>query len=92
MASRDEKKARTAIEELKEQTGKEAIYLELNLASLASVRKSAAEFLGYVGSYRVPVSPVYSRLAVKRRNCMFCITMRECMFRACDRPGSDNDP
>ena len=50
MASRDEKKARTAIEELKEQTGKEAIYLELNLASLASVRKSAAEFLGYVGS------------------------------------------
>ena len=50
MASRDEKKAHSAIEELKEQTGKEAIYLELNLASLESVRKSAAEFLRYVGS------------------------------------------
>ena len=45
MASRDEKKARIAIEELKAQTGKEAIYLELNLANLASVRKSAEEFL-----------------------------------------------
>ncbi|KAH9840260.1 uncharacterized protein C8Q71DRAFT_702658 [Rhodofomes roseus] len=43
MASRDEKKARIAIEELKEQTGKEALYLELNLASLASVRKAASK-------------------------------------------------
>ncbi|TFY57871.1 hypothetical protein EVJ58_g6757 [Rhodofomes roseus] len=39
------KKARIAIEELKEQTGKEALYLELNLASLASVRKAASELL-----------------------------------------------
>ncbi|KZT73289.1 NAD(P)-binding protein [Daedalea quercina L-15889] len=45
MGARDEKKARVAIEELKEQTGKEAIFLELNLANLASVRKSADEFL-----------------------------------------------
>ncbi|KAI0725375.1 NAD(P)-binding protein [Fomitopsis betulina] len=45
MASRDENKARIAIEELKEQTGKEAVYLELNLANLASVRNSAAEIL-----------------------------------------------
>lgn len=47
MASRDENKARIAIEELKEQTGKEAVYLELNLANLASVRNSAAEILRY---------------------------------------------
>ena len=32
--------------QLKEQTGKEAIFLELDLSSLASVRKAAEEFLG----------------------------------------------
>ncbi|KAH9913918.1 NAD(P)-binding protein [Fomitopsis serialis] len=45
MASRDETRAHAAIDELKEQTGREAIYLELNLANLASVRRAAAEFL-----------------------------------------------
>ncbi|KAI0719007.1 NAD(P)-binding protein [Fomitopsis betulina] len=45
MAARDEKKARAAIKELKSKIGKEAIFLELNLANLASVKKSAEEFL-----------------------------------------------
>ncbi|KAH9929833.1 NAD(P)-binding protein [Fomitopsis serialis] len=45
IGARDEKKARAAIEELREQTGNEAFFLELNLANLASVRKSAEEFL-----------------------------------------------
>lgn len=43
---RNKEKADKAIAELKEATGKEAIFLELDLASLASVRKSAQEFLG----------------------------------------------
>ena len=47
MASRDEKKAQDAIEELKQETGREAIFLELNLSNLASVKKSAEEFLRY---------------------------------------------
>ncbi|KZT71966.1 NAD(P)-binding protein [Daedalea quercina L-15889] len=45
MASRDEKRARVAISELRDQTGKEAIYLELNLANFASIRKTAVDFL-----------------------------------------------
>ncbi|KAJ3562160.1 hypothetical protein NP233_g9751 [Leucocoprinus birnbaumii] len=45
MASRNAVKARAAIAELKEGTGKEAVYLELDLASLNSVRKAAEEFL-----------------------------------------------
>lgn len=45
MASRSRSKAEEAIKDLKEQTGKEAIFLELNLANLSSVRKAAEEFL-----------------------------------------------
>lgn len=45
MASRSKQKAEAAIAELKEDTGKEAIFLELDLGSLASVRKAADEFL-----------------------------------------------
>lgn len=44
MATRSKARADTAIRELKEQTGKEAIFLELDLASLRSVRKAAEEF------------------------------------------------
>lgn len=48
MASRDRKKAEAAIEELKKTTGREALFLELNLANLASVRKAAETFLTWV--------------------------------------------
>ncbi|KAG6907099.1 hypothetical protein DXG01_010512 [Tephrocybe rancida] len=44
MASRNAEKAKTAIEELEKDTGKKAFFLELDLASLRSVRKAAAEF------------------------------------------------
>jgi short-subunit dehydrogenase len=44
MASRSKEKAESAIKDLKKQTGHEAVFLELDLASLDSVRKSAAEF------------------------------------------------
>ncbi|KAL0955504.1 hypothetical protein HGRIS_001742 [Hohenbuehelia grisea] len=45
MASRTEERARAAIADLKADTGKEALFLHLDLANLASVRKAAAEFL-----------------------------------------------
>ncbi|KAJ2990506.1 hypothetical protein NUW54_g8450 [Trametes sanguinea] len=45
MASRSKEKAEAAIASLKEATGKEAIFLELDLSSLASVRRAAKEFL-----------------------------------------------
>ncbi|KAF4563006.1 hypothetical protein EYR40_007278 [Pleurotus pulmonarius] len=45
MASRSEERARSAITELKEATGKEAFFLHLDLGNLANVRKAAEEFL-----------------------------------------------
>ncbi|KAF7789134.1 hypothetical protein EIP86_000069 [Pleurotus ostreatoroseus] len=45
LAARSQEKAEAAIAELKAATGKEAIWLELDLASLASVRRAAEAFL-----------------------------------------------
>ncbi|KAI1791837.1 NAD(P)-binding protein [Ganoderma leucocontextum] len=45
MAARSEDKARGAIEKLKEETGKEARYVQLDLSSVASVRTAAEAFL-----------------------------------------------
>ncbi|KAJ7247615.1 hypothetical protein B0H12DRAFT_737275 [Mycena haematopus] len=45
MASRNESKAEAAIKELKEQTGKEALFLKLDLGDLKTIKVSAAEFL-----------------------------------------------
>ncbi|EKM50635.1 uncharacterized protein PHACADRAFT_264008 [Phanerochaete carnosa HHB-10118-sp] len=45
LAARSKEKAEKAIADLKECTGKEAIWLELDLASLKSVRGAAQEFL-----------------------------------------------
>ncbi|KAI0796199.1 NAD(P)-binding protein [Abortiporus biennis] len=44
-ASRSKSKAEAAIEELKKETGNEAIFLKLNLANLSSVQKAAQVFL-----------------------------------------------
>lgn len=45
LAARSEGKAREAIEDLKKETGHEAIFLPLDLADLVSVRRGAEEFL-----------------------------------------------
>ncbi|KAK0469218.1 NAD(P)-binding protein [Desarmillaria tabescens] len=45
LAARSEGKAREAIEDLKKETGAEAIFLPLDLADLVSVRRGAEEFL-----------------------------------------------
>lgn len=44
IAGRSRAKAEAAIKELKERTGKDALFLELDLASLRGIRKSVAEF------------------------------------------------
>ena len=46
LAARNHTKAEAAITKLKEETGKEAVFLELDLANLASIKKAATEFLG----------------------------------------------
>lgn len=48
IAARSEDRAKAAIEDLKLATGKEAIWLKLDLSSLKSVKAAAEEFLGYV--------------------------------------------
>jgi NAD(P)-dependent dehydrogenase (short-subunit alcohol dehydrogenase family) len=45
MAARSQSKAEAAIAELKEQTGKDALFLKLDLGDLKSIKVSAAEFL-----------------------------------------------
>ncbi|KAI0076330.1 NAD(P)-binding protein [Panus rudis PR-1116 ss-1] len=45
IAARSKVKAEDAIKELKEVTGKDALFLELDLGNLAAVRRSAREFL-----------------------------------------------
>ncbi|CAL1700049.1 unnamed protein product [Somion occarium] len=47
LGARNKSKAEAAIKELKEETGKEAIFWEIDLSSLAAVRKGAEEFLRY---------------------------------------------
>ncbi|KAJ7446754.1 hypothetical protein FB451DRAFT_1291408 [Mycena latifolia] len=44
MASRSQQKAEAAIKELKEQTGKDALFLKLDLGDLKSIKVSAADF------------------------------------------------
>ena len=53
LAARSPERAAKAIEELKSATGKEAIFLQLDLSDLTAVRKSAEEFLAYVTIYRI---------------------------------------
>jgi retinol dehydrogenase-12 len=48
IAARSEERAKAAIEDLKQTTGKEAIWLKLDLSSLKSVKAAAEEFLGCV--------------------------------------------
>jgi len=48
LAARSEARAKAAIAELLGETGKEAIWLELDLSSFQSIEKAAAEFHRYV--------------------------------------------
>jgi len=48
MAARSEERAKAAIEDLKQMTGKEAIWIKLDLSSLKTVKTAADEFLEWV--------------------------------------------
>lgn len=48
IAARNRENAEIAIQELEAETGKDAVFLELDLANLQSVKRAAAEFLRYV--------------------------------------------
>ena len=48
MASRSRQRAEEAIADLKRQTGKEAIFLELDLANLKAIKKAAESFSRFV--------------------------------------------
>jgi retinol dehydrogenase-12 len=48
LAARSASKAAEAIAELKNETGKEAIFLQLDLSDIPAIRRSAREFLSYV--------------------------------------------
>jgi len=61
LAARSKAKAGDAINRLKEETGKEAIFLELDLSDLASVRRAAKEFLRKI-SYMCCLTTPESRL------------------------------
>lgn len=53
LAARSESKAQAALEELEKETGKKAIFQELDLGDLDATKKSAQEFLEYA---RLPSS------------------------------------
>ena len=48
LAARSAQKANDAIAELENETGKQAIFLQLDLSDIPAVRRSAQEFLSYV--------------------------------------------
>jgi len=48
LAARSEARAKAAIAELLAETGKEAIWLELDLSSFQSIERAAAEFHRFV--------------------------------------------
>ncbi|SRR6266702_1771651 len=48
LAARSAQKANEAIAELKNETGKQAIFLQLDLSDIPAIRRSAQEFFSYV--------------------------------------------
>jgi NAD(P)-dependent dehydrogenase (short-subunit alcohol dehydrogenase family) len=74
LAVRNEEKAQSAINELKEQTGKEAIFLKLDLADLKSVKASAEEFMRCAWS--IIDYSLSENISARKRSSMSCSTMR----------------
>lgn len=57
LAARSPSKANAAIAELKAETGKEAIFLQLDLSDILAVRRSAEEFLSYAQFHPAQMNP-----------------------------------
>jgi NAD(P)-dependent dehydrogenase (short-subunit alcohol dehydrogenase family) len=71
LAARTETKANAAIADLKNETGKEAIFLQLDLADLTAVRRSAEEFLSFVPFSGVSTEISLTILSERRVSCRF---------------------
>ena len=68
LAARSASKANAAIAELKAETGKEAIFLQLDLSDIPAVRKSAKEFLSYAQYHPAQMnSRLIAKLLSERR-------------------------
>ena len=76
LAARDQKKAEAAIVDLEQATGRRALFLKLDLASLMSVKDAAKDFL----AYEYLVTPCFASLnqpPVTKTSFIFCSTMRK---------------
>ena len=78
LAARSEARAKAAIAELLAETGKEAIWLELDLSSLQSVERAAVEFHRYGVVIQFPSLRADPRqsLEARKSNYIFYSTMR----------------
>ena len=80
IAARSQGKAEEAIKELKEETGKEGIFLKLDLSDLKAVKAAAEEFHRSV-HLKTALPPCltfifsFEKIA-KKKNSMFCSIMR----------------
>ena len=91
LAARSAQKANEAISELKNETGKQAIFLQLDLSDLPAVRRSAQEFLSYVPVYRLFLveSHQHNACVVQERESTVC-SYQQRVSLSCSFPGCDN--
>ena len=67
LAARSKSKANAAIADLKAATGKDAIFIELDLSSLASVRQAAEQFLAHEPELHILINNAYVGLSADIR-------------------------
>ena len=93
LAARSAQKASEAIAELKNETGKLAIFLQLDLSDILAVRRSAQEFLSYFPPHLLSLclNVAFSGMRV---NCMSSSITRESHAGAgmCGLPAAANLP
>jgi len=86
VAARSQEKAEQAIKDLKEATGKEGIFLKLDLSDLPSIKAAAQEFLRYDSASSSRTLPVKLGFVVKKKSFMFSSTTRRSISIAMDVP------
>jgi hypothetical protein len=75
MANRSIEKSEAAIKKLNDETGKDAIFLKLDLASLKSVKAAAEEFIRSVSRTTLSYFRHLTHACLaKKRNSMFYLT------------------
>jgi NADP-dependent 3-hydroxy acid dehydrogenase YdfG len=79
IGARSQARAEEAISKLKELTGKEALFLKLDLGDLKAVKAAAEEFLRYASSLLILAMHLIFNTA-KKRSCMYCLTMGTSQF------------